>query len=300
MKQHKQLSHLTVLITRPQHQALSLQQLIESYGGQTVLLPCITIQKPKDSNPLQHALQSLDQFDIAIFTSTNAVDAVGAKWPAHTNRNLMVTTRPSFQRKPESRHVLRTNARSALRIPRSSRGMTRCEQLHLMTVAIGPGTARALSNHQINVDLMPLQHNSEGLLSLPELQLVAGKRIAIFCGDNARPLLKHTLQARGATITEASCYRREKPQMESEDVWNIISAQAINSVVTTSCESLQNLFALIGPKALSWISTRPLLVISERIKTLAIKMGVSKPLLAANATDQAIIEALLRVYTPHS
>ncbi len=40
-----------------------------------------------------------------------------------------VTTRPSLWRKPESRCVLRAKSRSALWIPRSTRGVTSCKQL---------------------------------------------------------------------------------------------------------------------------------------------------------------------------
>ncbi len=66
----KILEGVTVLVTRPVHQAEHLCQLIENAGGKAVRLPAIDIIPTKHHN-LNNC--HLSEFDIAIFISANAV-----------------------------------------------------------------------------------------------------------------------------------------------------------------------------------------------------------------------------------
>src|SRR5438445_2743844 len=68
----------------------------------------------------------------------------------------------------------------------------------LIAFAPGPGTAEALADAGIaNVRVPTRSFDSEGLLELPELADVHGKRAIIFRGDGGRELLGDTLRARG-------------------------------------------------------------------------------------------------------
>jgi len=62
-----------VLVTRAAHQSAPLCELIRSHGGQPITFPALEIRGPKHPDIVQSQLAQLDQFDIAIFISPNAV-----------------------------------------------------------------------------------------------------------------------------------------------------------------------------------------------------------------------------------
>ena len=76
------LAGLRVLVTRPAHQAQALARLIEAAGGEALRLPTIEIAPPPDPGALQVLLARLQDFDIAIFVSSNAVRQAFAQLPA--------------------------------------------------------------------------------------------------------------------------------------------------------------------------------------------------------------------------
>ncbi len=162
---------ITVLVTRPAHQSQRLCELIETEGGRAVLLPAIEILDPQDINAARHLLDRLDEFDIAIFISANAVS------------KTMELLSPCHDWPPRLK-VAAVGARTAEELERCGR-----------PVDIRP--------HQ--------QFNSEALLALDAMRDVASKRIVIFRGEGGRELLGDTLRERGAQVEYAEVYRRGKP-----------------------------------------------------------------------------------------
>lgn len=67
------LAGVRVLVTRPAHQAEPLAQLIEAAGGEAIRFPTLEIAAPRDPAALERRLAALDDFDLAIFISPNAV-----------------------------------------------------------------------------------------------------------------------------------------------------------------------------------------------------------------------------------
>ena len=62
-----------VVVTRPAHQAAPLAAAIENAGGHALLFPTIEIVDVEDRRPLLALIDRLDEFDLAIFVSPNAV-----------------------------------------------------------------------------------------------------------------------------------------------------------------------------------------------------------------------------------
>jgi uroporphyrinogen-III synthase len=62
-----------VLVTRPEHQATPLCRLLESAGATVVRLPAIRINPIGDAHEIAARIGSLEDFDLVIFTSANAV-----------------------------------------------------------------------------------------------------------------------------------------------------------------------------------------------------------------------------------
>ncbi len=64
-----------VLVTRPREQAADFVAQLQALGAEPIEAPMIRIVPPTDFGPLDEACSSIDQFDWAVFTSGNAVDA---------------------------------------------------------------------------------------------------------------------------------------------------------------------------------------------------------------------------------
>lgn len=67
------LTGLTVLVTRPPHQADGQCRMVEEAGGRALRLPAMVIGDPRDTETLTTVARRLDQYDLAIFVSPNAV-----------------------------------------------------------------------------------------------------------------------------------------------------------------------------------------------------------------------------------
>ncbi|MEQ1814013.1 MAG: uroporphyrinogen-III synthase [Candidatus Nitrotoga sp.] len=73
MLKAKPLSGLKIVITRPREQADNLAQRITQAGGQAILFPLLEIHPAADTAALNQQLARLQEFNLAIFISPNAV-----------------------------------------------------------------------------------------------------------------------------------------------------------------------------------------------------------------------------------
>ena len=69
----KRLKGIGVLVTRPDHQAGHLCQLIEAEGGAAVRYPALAIRPRPDRAAVRAAVGPTDRYDLVIFVSANAV-----------------------------------------------------------------------------------------------------------------------------------------------------------------------------------------------------------------------------------
>lgn len=81
------LTGLRLWITRPHDQAAGLIAAVKSAGADVLPLPLLEIAPPLDLPALDAVLARLDEFDLAIFVSPSALDAVFDRlhhgWPAN-------------------------------------------------------------------------------------------------------------------------------------------------------------------------------------------------------------------------
>ncbi|MGM0595333.1 MAG: uroporphyrinogen-III synthase [Pseudomonadota bacterium] len=224
---------------------------IEAAGGRAVRFPLLQIHDTGDSAAVDSVLAELAQFQIAIFVSPNAVHYGLPALERHGG--------PSPQ---------------------------------LKLAAVGRGTARALEGALgRGPELLPeTRFDSEGLLALPGLQQVAGKRILILRGNGGRELLGATLQERGARVDYAEVYRRARPAADAaEPRW----LERSDIITLTSSEALENLVALTPPPERPVLFAKPLVVVSERAAKLARELGFrQRPWLVPRAGDEEILAAL--------
>ncbi|MEO8487864.1 MAG: uroporphyrinogen-III synthase, partial [Betaproteobacteria bacterium] len=117
----------------------------------------------------------------------------------------------------------------------------------LRTYAPGPGTATALASVGIPGARIPeANFDSEGILALPELAQLDGKRAIVFRGQGGREHLSRTLGARGATVETVNCYRRAAPSGDARGLLEAISLRRDNVLTLTSAEGIDNLMRAAG------------------------------------------------------
>lgn len=242
-----------LLVTRPAAQSARLCALLEAAGYEAICLPAIEILDPVNLYELEAVSDELDSYDLAVFVSVNAVQK-GVEF---------VLDRREW---PEQTGIATVGARSA----------------------------EALLPYGLSTDYVPAhQFNSEALLALDELQDMTGQRVIIFRGNGGREYLHDTLTERGAEVDYVEVYRRACPVVDAATMLELLQPGYLDYITVTSNETLQNLFDMAGAAGQPLLCEASLVVVSQRQSMLARQLGFRRePLLAANASDAAIVAAV--------
>ncbi|MDI9819564.1 MULTISPECIES: uroporphyrinogen-III synthase [unclassified Legionella] len=151
----------------------------------------------------------------------------------------------------------------------------------IQIIAVGQGTANALHQNHIKVDLMPAVPQSESLLALEAMQNVNKKTILLFKGEGGRTLIADTLIGRGANLIPVDVYKRNPPDLDRQQVQTLWHENAVDIILFTSQQAMANIFILFGKEAQSWLCDKPCLVISERLAKAAAQLGI-KTIIVSN------------------
>lgn len=225
-----------ILNTRPMPQQ-QLNDEIISLGGTVTSMPLLTI-KPIFTNHWQDKLNSINNYDIAIFISKNAVDCFF---------ELLNLTKEYKQKTwPDS----------------------------ILTIAIGKATYARLAAKNIKT-ITQAEDTSESLLALSELQNVAQKKILLIKGIGGREVLQHTLIKRGAIVECLEVYERIKTQYPTSIVKEIWQDDSIDIILFTSNEAIEHMFSLFTDFH-AWIKAKHCVVISQRLAKIAREKGIKK------------------------
>lgn len=243
-----------ILNTRPRHQQGELTALLEQQGARVLSFPVIEIVPIENPELAQRLVQEVQQFDILLFVSRNAVDGAFRMLDA-----VQLASNLSFG-------------------------------------VIGTATRRALAERITNLDQCLVAgepYNSEALLDADGLQQVAGKRVMIFRGQQGRNLLGEELAARGAEVRYCEVYRRELPQRDLSAFNRLVADTFPTLAILTSNEGMHNLFELVDAVAAERLRQIPWLLISERMRESAFKLGHNASIvIAGNASDAGVQQSI--------
>ena len=225
MNAPRALEGLGIVITRPRAAAEPLARDLEREGARPFVFPALAIEALPASPALDGVLALLPRCRLAIFVSANAVE----HGLAHARRGGPW---------PEGVRV----------------------------AAIGEATAQALRNSGFRDVISPRdRHDSEALLALDPLKSLGGERIVIFRGQGGREALKETLEARGAFVTYAECYRRVCPAADAAPLLQAWSRGEVQAVSVLSRETLENFMTLVGAQGESMARATTLVVPHEAV-----------------------------------
>ena len=243
-----------ILNTRPRHQQVELTALLERDGARVLSFPVIEIELTENDALRKRLSGDIGQYDVLLFVSRNAVEG-------------------AFQFIDTAR--LATGATFGV---------------------IGAATRRALAGWIDNLDnclVTGAPYNSEALLEAEGLQQVAGKRIMIFRGQQGRNLLGDELAARGAEVDYCEVYRRQLPRCDLSAFNGLVDDGFPTLAILTSNEGMHNLFELVDAVAAERLRQIPWLLISERMRESALKLGHNAPIvIAQSASDEGVQQTI--------
>jgi uroporphyrinogen-III synthase len=195
-------------------------------------------------------------------------DAVRASMRAALADELMVFTSPAAVRHAAALLPLRTAA---------------------CVLAVGQGTAQALRRHGVAAPLAPRRQDSEGLLELPQLQSLRGRRVALIGAPGGRGVLREQLAARGARLRELHVYHRVPPRLDRRHVEALLQLPASARVLLSSAEALHNLQRLLPAPAWARLCAATAVVSSERLAEAARAAGFRRIRVAASAVSADLL-----------
>jgi uroporphyrinogen-III synthase len=149
--------------------------------------------------------------------------------------------------------------------------------------AVGPGTAEALACAQVTV-IYPQTASSEGLLAMPELNNMVGRKCLIMRGEGGRETLRQGLEARDAVVQYLETYRRVPIPFAA----NALPGDEVVVALLYSGEAIAHLLDEGGAAVLSY----RLIVPSERLQRMANALGFAKVELANSQEDHAMLHVL--------
>jgi uroporphyrinogen-III synthase len=250
------LEGLGIVITRPRPAAEALAAALAREGARPFVFPTLAIEDLPPSEALETALGRLPAAALAIFVSAHAVQ-----------KGLAAAARHGPW--PEAVRV----------------------------AAIGEATAQALRNSGFAQVISPRdRHDSDALLALPPLQREAlgAAGIVIFRGEGGRERLKETLEARGARVTYAECYRRVRPVSDPAPLLASWRRGEVHAVSALSAETLQNFVSMLGTAGEAAMRDAVLVVPHEAVATAGEAKRFARVLVAPHGTE-GLIETLTQL-----
>lgn len=263
-----------VVITRPLRQAHAFAGILRRNGIDSINVPLLDIVSFHENNPddaqwvrqIKNRILDLDNYQKIIFVSQNAVEHgmqwIDDYWP-------QLPTGIEF-------------------------------------FAIGETTANLLSGYGVAVENIATSKEgdmtSEVLLRHPALQSVVDEKILILRGVGGRGHLADILRERGARVDYCEVYQRRIPaDAQSKLLQWINNCHATDRYLLVFhsgetwnyfCELLQKIQAAGKDDLMSKLTPMPILVPSARVEAQVNAAGFRHTILAKNATDEAMTQAI--------
>ncbi|MEO7251256.1 MAG: uroporphyrinogen-III synthase [Arenimonas sp.] len=165
-------------------------------------------------------------------------------------------------------------------------------------LAVGSGTRRALLRAGIDA-IAPSRMDSEGLLAMPELQGVHGRRIGLVTAPGGRGLLEPGLSRRGASVVRADVYARRPIAFSPPALAALAAALATPTrvlLVLSSQEAMQRLLTGLAPSVRAALPAIAVVVASQRLAEIARQSGFRRITVADHAGPGAMLQAAVSAF----
>ena len=246
-----------VVVTRAREQASDFAEILEREGACVVEFPTIKIVPPASWNAIDSAIERLDSYDWAIFTSVN-----GVKY-----------------------FIERLKAKG--RDVRDLKGIKLC--------AIGPKTASEIEALGLRLDFVPKEYRAEGIIE--GLGDVKGMRILIPRAEVAREILPEELARMGAAVDVVTAYKTIRPEAKTGEIKDLFKDGKIDVVTFASSSTVTNFLEMFedgeGVRLLKDVKVASIGPITAET---ARKHGIETAVMPKDYTIPALAEAIVDYY----
>ena len=158
-------------------------------------------------------------------------------------------------------------------------------------LAVGAGTAAVLQRAGVAGVESPARMDSEGLLAMPALQRLAGRRLGLVTAPGGRGTLVPAFEARGALVLRADVYQRVPRPVSRRQLARLHRLQAPAVLAVSSGEALQRVTAAVDATSLARLQALDVVVASDRLGALATELGFDRIHRAATARPADLLAA---------
>lgn len=165
-------------------------------------------------------------------------------------------------------------------------------------LAVGSGTRRALHRLGLAAEA-PERMDSEGLLAMPQLADVAGRRIGLVTGTGGRDRLAPALRQRGAQVLRVDVYARAPlglPPKQLQALAGVIANPSQALLVVSSREALQQVLDGLPDALRKPFARIAVVAASARLAEVARAAGFHRIAIASDARPAALLRAAIDAF----
>ena len=207
------LDQRNIIITRSKEGISDVKAIFKSKGAQVYDFPAISIGDPDDLNPLDDALNEINQFHWIIFSSSNGIKFVDK------------------------------------RLRYFNKSLKECSKKTKIAV-VGEKTAKTLDEFGIKADFVPPEFVAESLIdNFP----ISGYGLRVFLPrvqTGGRDLIADEFRKAGARVFEVAAYETRCPDSIPKLTVDVISGRKVDAIIFSSGKTVSN-SALLLEKALA-------------------------------------------------
>ncbi len=259
----KSLKNINIVLTRAKNQSDKSIQQLQMYGANVISFPTIEIAPIKNDPRLNQVIAELENFDIIIFTSENAV-----KYFLDLVKDLNV-------------HF---------------------ESTRFFIVSIGEKTAQYCRKNNIQIDFQPKKYSWGFLLEELKDQNLYGKKAFIPCSNLADINKYNKLRKLGVEVTVIPAYTNEVNDIKilSEEI-KLIHKTKIDVYIFTSPSTFNGFLEILNITVpAKYFSGKNIAVIGPVTKRAINEYGIFPNIIPADFTMEALIEEIKIFYSKNS
>jgi len=243
-----------IVITRAREQAENLREALAELGAEVIELPTIEIRNPASWEPLDKAIQRLEEFQFLLVTSVNGVRSFLSRLSA-SGKDV-----------------------------RDLKGLT--------IGAIGPATAAEFARTGVKVDFVPTEYRAEGLLESLASHDLRGKAFLIPRAKVARDLVPRALEERGARVEVVEAYETVTPEFPAGELNRLLTPPP-DAITFTSSSTASNFAKLLpGHSIQEALRGTAIASIGPVTSATVRKLGLEVTIETSESTIPGLVQAL--------